>query len=38
MGSNESWFTRFWNKVFPIVEWLEDLGELIVLLDILEDA
>lgn len=26
-------WTRFWNKVFPIVEWLEDLGELIVLLD-----
>ena len=32
MDSNESWFTRFWNKVFPIVEWLEDLGEILDLL------
>ena len=31
----DSKWTRFWNKVFPIVEWLEELGELIVLLDIL---
>lgn len=32
----DSKWTRFWNKVFPIVEWLEELGELIVLLDILD--
>ena len=36
MDSSESWFTRFWNKVFSIVEWLEDLGEFIVLLDIVD--